>query len=205
MKKIITFVFVSLALSSCSFFKDVTKKEKMKITSVPENVFVYNEKNEFIGKTPLELSSAEIERNRSGNYIPLTLKVQGYVDLQVVADINGLNATDIKMEKISEDHFKKWVFSNYKNEINSFSKDLLSVQWLIFIQKFSEARLKAFDLNVKYPNIAVVFTMMAQIEMQEKKYSQAKIYIEKALQLDEKDVTAMRMLTLVNAYLKENN
>jgi predicted Zn-dependent protease len=197
-------IILTILFSSCSLLKTVTRKEKMKIASVPSQALVYNNKNELIGKTPLEISPDELEKYQTGNFVYLTFKSEGYLDLQVVTNINQLTSTEVKLEKMSSDHFEKWVFNNYKNEINYYSKDLLSVQWLIFTQKYPEARNRVFELNKKYPNIAAVFTMMAQIELQEKKFEQAKVYIEKALQLDEKDITAIRMLALVNAYLKEN-
>ncbi len=193
-----------LFLSSCSMFRAVTKKEKMKLTSVPERAQIFNAKNELLGETPLELNADDVSKLQDGNYLFLTFKKEGYLDLQVAANTSELNATEVKMEKLSDDHFEKWVFKKYKNEINYYSKDLLSVQWLIFSKKFPEARNRIFELNKKFPNIAAVFTMMAQIEIQERKFNQAKIYIDKALQLDEKDTTAIRMLSLVNAYLKEN-
>lgn len=203
MYKIFLIILTTL-FSSCSFLKTVTRKEKMRIVSVPSQAFVYNNKNTIIGKTPLEINPDDLEKYRTGNFVYLTFKSEGYLDLQVITNVNELTSTEVKLEKLSSNHFEKWVFNNYKNEINNFSKELLSVQWLIFTQKFPEARNRVFELNKKYPNIAAVFTMMAQIELQDKKFKQAKIYIEKALQLDEKDITAIRMLSLVNAYLKEN-
>lgn len=191
-----------LLFSSCSLWKTVTSKEKIYLTTLPEEAKVYSHTGELLGTTPLQLDNDLVEKNKSGEFIPLTISKEGYLDTQWVVNLKDLTKANMRLVKLNSNHFQKWVFSRYGNEINDYTKDLLSIQLLILSSRYDEARQKLMPFQDKYPNIAAIFTMLAQVEIQDKKFDKAKTYLEKAVKLDEKDTTAIRMLNLIQSKIE---
>lgn len=204
MEKNFLILIVMFFLSSCSLWNGVKKRENLIIDADPVKTKVYSESGDLIGETPLELTPEQVDKIKSGEFCKFLLRNEGFIDLNVVVNTKEMTNASFKMEKLKTDHFEKWVFGSYNTDLNVYSKDLLNLQMLMMVKKYEDARNKIMEFQKKYPNVGATFTMLAHIEIQEKKFEKAKLYLEKAIQIDAKDSTAIRMLNIVNGFIKGN-
>jgi hypothetical protein len=184
-------------VSCSSSFKKNSEVTHMKIESEPSNAEVIGVDGVKLGLTPLELPISVVDKYQKSGYFPLTIRKQGFVENKFLVQMKGIDQYHFKLEPISLSHFNDWLLGSYSKEANGMIRDLLTIQSLMFLKKFPEAKTQITGFANKYPNVAATHTMMASILINEEKPTEAKAYLNRALSIDQTDSTAIRMLRML--------
>jgi hypothetical protein len=197
MKLFLVLLIMVFMVSCSSLFKKDSEVTHMKIQSEPSNAEVVGVDGVKLGLTPLELPLSVVEKYQKSGYLPLTIRKQGFVEGKFLVQVKGIDLYDFKLEPISQVHFNDWLLGSYSKEANGMIRDLLTIQSLMFLKKFPEAKTQITGFSNKYPNVAATHTMMASILINEENPAEARAHLNRALSIDQTDSTAIRMLRML--------
>lgn len=186
-------------MSCSSSAKKDGEMTHMKIQSEPSNAEVIGVDGIKLGVTPLDLPLSVVDKYQMNGYFPLTVRKQGFVENKFLVQMKGIDQYLFKLEPISLGHFNDWLLGSYSKEANGMIRDLLTIQSLMFLKKFPEAKTQIIGFSQKYPNVAATQTMMASILINEENPTEAKAYLNRALSIDKTDSTAIRMLRMLES------
>jgi hypothetical protein len=199
MKLFLLFLIMVFMMSCSSSAKKDGEVTHMKIQSEPSNAEVIGVDGIKLGLTPLELPLSVVDKYQKNGYFPLTIRKQGFVENKFLVQMKGIDQYQFKLEPISLSHFNDWLLGSYSKEANGMIRDLLTIQSLMFLKKFPEAKNQIIGFSQKYPNVAATQTMMASILINEENPTEAKAYLNRALSIDQTDSTAIRMLRMLES------
>lgn len=109
-----------------------------------------------------------------------------------------LNCTEKKTAKVKARRCPASIVKYYPNKrMNGVITDLLGIQFLIINGKLNEAKKKILKVEEKHPQVAALYTLLAYVEMQSNKFTEARKHIRRSLVLNKHDKMANRMSALL--------
>lgn len=203
MKTITKVLFLAIFLSSCSYFKNnVELKEYIIISSNPNAAEIYSETGEMLGVTPLKLSDDKLKVIQKNQIISFSVKKRNFVERQLVFKNEGVSEINVNLKKMDETAVKDLIRGPLSGNINDILKKMIQVQEGIITKKYNSSEDLLSQLKNDYPNIASFYVMGAAIDIQNKRFEQAKVSLEKSLLLDETNELAKTYLNFINQRLK---
>jgi hypothetical protein len=184
----------ALVISACA-------QVQLTIQSNPSGAEV-DVKNKSIGQTPLTISAADFSKYVDGNFMNITVKKSGYVTKEVYLQPNGISNYNFDLDKVSGENLKAIPYE-YSGLVHEITRDLLTIQGLIFANETDEAKNKLNEFEKLYPNVAAASTLNASIEILKGNYEGAYTYLMTAQKLDPNDLQVQKMLTEINAKNRE--
>jgi tetratricopeptide (TPR) repeat protein len=203
MKNVLKVLFLATFLSSCSYFKNsVELKEYIIINSNPNAAEIYSESGELLGVTPLKLVEEKLKVIQKNQIITFTIKKRNFLERQLVFKNEGVSEINVNLKKMDEVAYKELIRGPLSGNINDILKKMIQVQEGIITKKYNSSEDLLTQLKNDYPNIASFYVMGAAIDIQNKRYDQAKVSLEKSLLLDETNELAKSYLNFINQRLK---
>lgn len=185
----------SLVLSSCSYFKQTVEAKKIvKINSSPLDAEIYSLKGEKIGTTPKTLSEADLKQLQTGDHLNFVIKKGGFVEREIVSSILAVTDIKVNLTPLTNATFNENILYSYSSELNLLTRELLQIQGLIFLNKYSDAMDKLALFQKSFPNVAAAYALMGNIYLSQGKQKEAKEQLLRAQSIDQKDETVARAL-----------
>lgn len=198
--KIIYICLLSLYLGACA-------AKQLKINSEPPGADVLvNEAS--VGITPLTLNSQQIQStlqtSDKGELVKLTLRKDGFEDSHLIIKPTGIETYSINLKSIDNSTLRK-IPKNYSGQVNEISRELLSIQGLLFSRNSTDAKTKLDSFNEKFPNIAATFVLYASVDTFNNNLEGAYGKLLQAQKLDPNDLQIQKMLAQLEKKIKGEN
>jgi tetratricopeptide (TPR) repeat protein len=195
MKFFLKILFLSIFLSSCSFFKSTLEEQKIvTITTNPIGAEIFSSKDEKIGETPLTLTETQVKQLQNGEQFNFIVRKAGYIDREIVYSFQAITDIKLTLSRISREKFNETIIHAYNLELNQLTRELLQIHGLLFLSKYQEASDKIVAFQKKFPGVAASYTLMGNIYLTQKKTKEAKEQFLRAVSIDPNDETANRSL-----------
>lgn len=184
-------IFSNIAL--LLFFSCASKQ--VMINSNPPGADVYNGQDK-IGTTPLNLDSEKLKRMTESGVIEIALRKDGFNEKIFIFKPEGIETYNLNMNSLVEMQ-TQMLPSQYRGTISAITRDLLTIQGLIFSKKLPEAKQKLTLFQEKYPFIAASFVLSSSIALLNSDLKSAYLDLVKAQTLDQSDPQIKKMLNEV--------
>lgn len=204
MKAIIKIIFLTVILSSCSFFKkNIELNEHVTINSAPSSAEVYSDSGEMLGVTPLTLNQEKLNLVQKNQIVSVSIKKINHIDRQLVFKNLGVTEISVTLARINEEAVKDLIRGPLSAHVNEILKKMIQVQEGIITKKLASSEALINQLATDFPNVASFYVLEAAIDIQNKKYEHAKIILEKSLMLDNTNELAKSYLNFINQRLSK--
>lgn len=199
MNKAYIILLLTFFSSSCSFFKNnIELSESVSIKSSPIGAEVYSQSGEFIGVTPLKLTQDKIGLIQKDSIVLLSVRKNNYIDQHLAFKNMGVSEVQVNLVSLNDEMVKKLMAGSLSSNVNDILKKLIQVQEGIITKKLASSEEIIEQLIKDYPAISAFYTLQAAIDIQHKKYSSARILLEKSLMLDSTNELSKSYLNYVN-------
>lgn len=188
--KLLLVFLVGTTISGCA-------TSQLTIESIPSGATI-EVKNKSIGQTPLTLSEKDYTQYLDGSLMYFTVKKEGYLDKNLYLQPSSLLSYKFELTQLVEENFKS-IPSQYSGLVHEITRELLTIQGLIFANKTEDAKLKLSEFEKTYPNVAAASTLNASIEILKGNLKGAYAYLTVAQKLDPKDLQVQKMMTQLSA------
>ena len=202
MIKRLIFLLLFLLISSCSYFKSTVElNDNVIINSNPVGAEIYTDSGELLGLTPLKIGIDKLGLIQKNSIVSVTLKKLNYLDLHVVFKNLGISEFTVILQKLDDKLVKGLIAGPLSGNVNEILKQMIQVQEGVITKKFSLSETLLNQMIKDFPNIASFYVMQAAIDIQNSKFSEAKIMLEKSLMLDSTSELAKSYLNFINKRL----
>jgi tetratricopeptide (TPR) repeat protein len=165
------------------------------VESNPSGANVWME-NEFLGQTPLEIKQA------TGSLNSLRVSHPGFYDSHLNFSSEKFQKVSVSLQKIDGEDFKKIVKQELPQEMNRMVNRLLEVHAKIISKQYQDAETEVNDLIKEYPSVAAPYTLKANILVHQGNIPEAYRNALMAVKLDNRDVTASRLVHYLEERMK---
>lgn len=191
-------------MSSCSLFKEnVDLGKYVSINSTPPQAEVYSIANDFLGVTPLRIPSDKVDQISKNGVVSLSLRKVGHYEKQVSFRTLGVADLSVNLNPLGEKEFVKLLAGPLSNLVNDIIKDVMTSQENIVRKNYKDARVSLDRLIQTYPAISSNYILRAAIDINDKKFKEARLLLLKALNLDETNEVAKSYLQYVERRIRQ--
>lgn len=175
-------VLLFLFLTACS-----SLKKEVRIESNPTGADIINKQKQLIGQTPYVIGEADLSKIKDGDKIYITVTKPGYEARTIITELREIDTHSVNLVAQSVESFKKDVLFQHNDRSNELVRDILVIQGLLMAGQYQECEKKISSFEERYPNIAAVYVLRANIEMIKKNKVAAMQYLKKAEKIDPDD------------------
>lgn len=202
-KKIVSF-FILLSISSCSFIKSKTSVGRfIEVRTVPIKAEIVDSSGGVIGVTPLKIPHDKIEKIEKDNVVSFVIKKNGYRDKQVVFKSLGISQIEVKLDKYSDKEYKKMINGPMSSIVDQIMIDLINSQDRIIRKDHRTAKERIERLIASYPSLSTNYMLSAVVDINLKRYKQARALLEKSLNIDPTNQMARSYLNYVRKLIRK--
>lgn len=185
-------------LAGCSIFSSQNKRGTITITSVPPKADIFLGGNN-IGQTPMEIPQSQYESSVQDGFVVVTIKRVSYYPQQVYAPVDGIKNINVDLSKIVDSDLEVLVQSGWLSKANEMTRRLLQIHGLMVAKKLNTAKAELIQFQKDNPNIAASYTLLANIYLVEGNLAEAQGLLNRAINLNSKDATALKLLNMLKA------
>jgi hypothetical protein len=199
--KIKLYYYEIVLIAASMLLLNACASSQLTIESTPSGAII-EVKNKPIGQTPLTLSEKDYTQYLDGNLMYFTVKKEGYLDKSLYLQPTSMLSYKFELTKLAEENFKS-IPTQYSGLVHEITRELLTIQGLIFANKTDDAKTKLSDFEKTYPNVAAASTLKASIEILKGNIKEAYAFLTVAQKLDPKDLQVQKMMTQLSSQNRE--
>lgn len=191
---VVTFTGGCASFNPLKAVGDFVSPRFIEIRSTPEGATVSSRTGEKLGVTPLKLQGDSLERNIEKNRLLVVLSHPGWVSRELWLDVSGGDVHDISLTQSNAAYFSEKVLTEYSPEINQLIRDLLQIQGMLILKKWDDAERALKETERRFPGVASIYVMLANIEEVRGNRQQAMSYLWRARSIDPQDPVVNRRI-----------
>lgn len=183
--------FVLFLASRCAGLGE----RRITVRTVPDGAEVITAGGKSLGKTPLLLEGDKLVEAIVDGRLDVTLRAPRYVERQIAFDISGDDVHDVRLRPLDESYFSQRVMEDFGRQANDLVRHLMLAQGLAFAGRLQDAEKELNDIEKKFPNLAPIYVLRADIERLRGNMGKARSYLLRAKSVDPTDPVAARLLS----------
>jgi tetratricopeptide (TPR) repeat protein len=170
-------------------------ERRITLRTVPDGAEVITAGGKVLGKTPLLLEGDKLVEAIVDGRLDVTLRAPRYVERQIAFDISGDDVHDVRLRPLDEAYFAQRLMEDFGRQANELVRHLMLAQGLAFAGRLQDAERELNEIEKRFPNLAPIYVLRADIERLRGNMSKARAYLLRAKSVDPNDPVVARLLS----------